>query len=351
MAAEAPVSALVSAVLFGASTPFAKLLIGGGLNPWMLAGLLYLGSGLGLGALALFRGARGAAPTEASLARADLPWLGLVVLLGGVVAPVLMMFGLAGSPASSASLLLNLEGLATMAIAWIAFRENVDGRLLLGAFSILAGAMVLSWRGGALDVGVGAFAIAGACLAWGMDNNLTRKLSAADPVQVAMIKGLAAGGVNLALALSRGAALPSGPQAAAAATIGFLGYGLSLVLYVRALRGLGAARTGAYFSTAPFVGAALAVVLLGDPATLQLVIAALLMAFGVWLHVTERHKHTHSHEATDHAHAHVHDAHHQHAHSADDPPGEPHAHWHRHDPLTHSHAHYPDLHHRHRHSA
>ncbi len=350
MPAEAPLSALIAAALFGASTPLAKLMIGGGLDPWMLAGLLYLGSGLGLGALTVVHNSRGAPATEASLARADLPWLGLVVLLGGVAAPLLMMFGLARTPAAAASLLLNLEGLATMAIAWIAFRESVDRRLLLGALAILAGAVILSWRGGALDVGVGAFAIAGACVAWGLDNNLTRKLSAANPTQVAMIKGLAAGGVNLALALSRGAPLPSGPQAAAGAAIGFLGYGLSLVLYVRALRGLGAARTGAYFSTAPFLGAALAIVLLGEPATLQLGFAALLMAFGVWLHLTERHKHAHTHEATGHAHAHIHDEHHRHAHRAEDPPGEPHAHWHTHEPLTHSHAHYPDLHHRHRHS-
>src|SRR6185437_2152052 len=191
--------ALASAALFGGSTPLAKLLLGSGANPWLLAGLLYLGSGVGLGAIQVVRALIGAPSAEAPLTRADLPWLGLIILAGGVVGPVLLMLGLANTPASSASLLLNLEGLATMAIAWIVFRENVDRRLLLGALSILAGAVVLSWHGGRFSAGQGALFIAAACLAWGFDNNLTRKLSAADPAVIAMIKGVAAGAVNTAI--------------------------------------------------------------------------------------------------------------------------------------------------------
>ena len=342
--------ALASAALFGASTPLAKLLLGGGADPWLLAGLLYLGSGLGLGFVHLARGLLGAAAPEAPLRRHDVPWLALVVLAGGVIGPVLLMLGLARTPASSAALLLNLEGLATMAIAWVAFKENVDRRLLLGAMAILAGAVLLSWRGGPGGVGLGALAIAGACLAWGVDNNLTRKLSSADPVQIAAIKGLAAGSANLALALSQGAHLPAVAAVAGAGVVGFFGYGVSLVLFVLALRHLGTARTGAYFSTAPFLGAVLALALFREPVTVPLAGAALLMALGVWLHLSERHEHEHLHEAMDHEHRHVHDEHHEHAHGPGDPPGEPHTHRHHHAPIRHKHPHYPDLHHRHEHA-
>ena len=342
--------AILSAALFGASTPFAKALLGGGVDPWLLAGLLYLGSGVGLGIVEIVRRAAGRASSEAPLRRGDFPWLALVVLSGGVVCPVLLMVGLATTPAATASLLLNLEALATMAIAWLVFRENVDRRLLAGAAAILAGAVLLSWQGGPSGFGWGTAAIAGACLAWGIDNNLTRRLSAADPVQIALIKGLAAGAVNLALALALGAHLPEADAIGGAALIGFLGYGLSLVLFVLALRHLGAARTGAYFSTAPFIGAVLAVTLFGEPVTVGLVIAGLLIAGGVYLHLAERHQHAHPHEALQHEHRHVHDEHHQHSHMQGDPVGEPHTHPHRHLSIVHSHAHYPDLHHRHPHA-
>jgi drug/metabolite transporter (DMT)-like permease len=341
--------ALASAVLFGASTPIAKLLLGDGVNPWLLAGLLYLGSGIGLAAMQLARRLASAPRSQAPLRRADLPWLALVVLSGGVAGPVLLMLGLATTPASTASLLLNLEGLATMLIAWTVFRENVDRRILIGALSILAGAVVLSWQGGPSGLGWGAFLIAGACLAWGIDNNLTRKLSAADPVQITITKGLVAGGANLALALAAGARLPAPPALAGAAVLGFFAYGVSLVLFVFALRDLGSARTGAYFSTAPFIGATLAVILLSEPVGPRLVAAAFLMGAGLYLHFVERHEHEHQHEALEHDHSHVHDSHHQHAHAPDDPPGEPHTHRHRHARLAHSHPHFPDLHHRHGH--
>ena len=342
--------ALASAILFGASTPLAKLLLGDGVDAGLLAGLLYLGSGLGLSAVLLGRKLAGAAITEAPLRRADLPWLALVVLFGGALGPLLLMVGLTTTPASSASLLLNVEGLATMAIAWIVFRENVDRRLLIGAFAILAGAVVLSWRGGPMGVGWGSLAIVGACLAWAIDNNLTRKLSSADPVQITAIKGVVAGTVNLLLALARGAALPHASAIGAAAVLGLFGYGVSLVLFVLALRQLGAARTGAYFSTAPFIGASLAILMFREPVTLQLFAAAALMGAGVWLHLSESHEHEHLHEALEHDHRHVHDAHHQHEHVAGDPAGEPHTHRHSHAPLRHAHPHYPDLHHRHHHA-
>ena len=342
--------ALLSAALFGASTPLAKLLLAE-VDPWMLAGMLYAGAGLGLLVVHLTRGALALAVAEAPLRRADLPWLAAVIAAGGIGGPLLLMLGLARSDAATASLLLNVEGLATMGIAWLVFRENVDRRLLLGAFAILAGALLLSWQGGA-SFNRGMPLIVGACLAFGIDNNLTRKLSSADPLQIAMLKGLAAGTVNVSLALANGAGLPTIAMMSAAGLVGFLGYGVSLVLFVLGLRHLGAARTGAYFSLAPFVGAALAVALLDEPPTARLLVAGSLMAIGLWLHLAERHEHDHGHEALAHDHNHRHDDdhhHHHHRHGLGDPPGEPHTHWHRHDPMVHKHPHYPDLHHRHSH--
>jgi drug/metabolite transporter (DMT)-like permease len=343
-----PALALASAVLFGASTPLAKL-IGADTNAWLLAGLLYAGSGIGLAAWRLARHATGAPAHEAALSRADMPWMIAIVAVGGIAAPLLLMFGLKSVPGSTASLLLNLEGLATMAIAWLVYRENVDRRLLLGAFAILLGAVVLSWDFSALALSPGAALIAGACLCWGIDNNLTRKLSAADPVQIAMIKGLVAGVANVTLGLFAAGQLPPLTTVLAVGVLGLLSYGISLVLFVLALRHLGAARTGAYFSTAPFVGALIAIPLLAEPLTAALGVAGALMGLGVWLHLTERHEHWHEHEALAHTHAHAHDEHHQHIHAPDDPLGEPHAHPHTHAPLRHKHPHFPDLHHRHGH--
>ena len=339
--------ALLSAILFGVSTPFAKLLLGS-IDPWMMAGLLYLGAGVGLAAVHLSRSVLNLPRVDAPLRRSDMPWLALVILAGGIGGPLLLMFGLARTDAASASLLLNLEGLATMAIAWLVFRENVDRRLLVGAFAILAGAALLSWQGRA-SLDWGALLIAGACLCWGADNNLTRKLSSADPVQIAMLKGLVAGSVNLSLAFMNGAEFPPISMIVAAGLVGFLGYGVSLALFVLGLRHLGAARTGAYFSLAPFVGAAVAVLLLGEPLSATLLIAGCLMGVGLWLHLSERHDHEHVHESVEHEHRHRHDEHHQHEHGPDVPPGEPHTHWHKHAPLVHRHPHYPDLHHRHGH--
>jgi drug/metabolite transporter (DMT)-like permease len=339
--------ALMSAILFGASTPFAKLLLGA-VDPWTMAGLLYLGAGVGLAAVHQSRGVLRLPAIEAPLRRSDLPWLALVIASGGVAGPLLLMFGLTRTNASGASLLLNLEGLATMGIAWVVFHENVDRRLLLGAFCILGGAALLSWQGQS-SFQWGAMLIAGACLCWGIDNNLTRKLSSADPVQIAMLKGLVAGAVDLLLAFANGAALPQVGILLAVCAVGFLGYGVSLALFVLGLRHLGAARTSAYFSLAPFVGAILAVAMLGEPLSVELLLAGGLMALGLWLHLAERHDHEHAHEPTEHEHRHHHDVHHQHEHGPNDPPGTPHTHWHRHSPLAHRHPHYPDLHHRHGH--
>ena len=342
--------ALLAALLFGASTPLAKLLVAD-ISPILLAGLLYAGSGLGLGTWLLIRRGRNAvANAEAPLQRADVPWLGGAVLFGGVIGPVLLMVGLAATPASSASLLLNLESVLTALLAWIVFRENVDVRIFLGMVAIVAGGALLS-RTQTPVAGLpwGALAIAGACACWAIDNNLTRVASGGDPVQIAAIKGGVAGTVNIAIALGLGHRFPDAAHVLSAGAIGLAGYGISLVAFVLALRHLGSARTGAYFSTAPFVGAALSLLLLRDTPGIAFWIAGALMALGVWLHVTEHHEHAHAHEAMDHAHLHVHDAHHQHAHDFEWDGREPHSHAHHHAPLVHTHPHYPDLHHRHDH--
>ena len=261
------------------------------------------------------------------------------------------MLGLTSTPASTASLLLNLEGIFTLAIAWTVFREHVDLRVGTGAAAILTGALLLSWSGGVSGVGWGTAAIGGACLAWAIDNNLTRKLSAADPLQIAMIKGLVAGAVNVGLATVLQQHWPAAPAIAAAGIVGFLGYGVSLACFVLALRHLGAARTGAYFSLAPFVGALVAIVGFGDPVTPLFLAASALMAVGLYLHLVEQHTHNHVHEPLRHEHRHIHDIHHQHSHGPNDPVGEPHTHLHVHARIMHRHPHYPDIHHRHAHEA
>jgi drug/metabolite transporter (DMT)-like permease len=340
---------LGAAALFGGSTPLAKRLLPT-VEPMLLAGLLYLGSGLGLAVWRQLGRRKAGSPSEARLNRSDTPWLAGAILCGGVVGPVLLMVGLARTPASAASLLLNLEGVFTALLAWFVFKENFDHRIALGMAFITAGAAALSWLGRP-EVGVpwGALAIAGACFAWAADNNLTRNVSAADPVQIAMLKGLCAGTVNTGLALTFGAKFPPVGALAAIGLVGFFGYGVSLALFVLALRHLGSARTGAYFALAPFVGSVISVLFLREPLTAGFLIAGLLMAAGVWLHLTEHHEHEHHHEPMEHEHTHTHDEHHQHLHGVNDKPGEPHSHPHRHEVLGHSHPHFPDIHHRHGH--
>jgi drug/metabolite transporter (DMT)-like permease len=338
-------AALGAALLFGAGTPLAKQLLAT-LNPWLLAGLLYVGSGLGM---TLYRRWSGAAP--ALMSATDLPWFVAAVAAGGVIAPVLLMFGLRGMPASGASLLLNAEGVFTALLAWFAFRENFDRRIALGMLAILVGALILSWPGELQLAGLWpALAILGACFAWGLDNNLTRRVSLNDASWIAAVKGLSAGTVNLGLAVLMGATPPAAGLLGAALVLGFLSYGLSLALFVVALRHLGTARTGAYYSVAPFFGALLAL-LLGDTLTPQLMAAGILMGFGIWLHLSEHHDHAHTHLPIEHDHEHVHDEHHQHTHEERFVTAAPakHRHWHRHEPMTHAHPHYPDAHHHHRH--
>jgi drug/metabolite transporter (DMT)-like permease len=339
-------SALAAAFLFGCSTPFAKQLTGD-ISPILLAGLLYLGSGIGLSVVRLIRDKGW---SQATLSRQEWPWLLTAIFFGGILGPVLLLIGLTYVSAASGSLLLNFEAVLTASLAWIVFKENADMRIILGMLFIVAGGIILAWPHGNTDANlVGTTAIIGACFCWALDNNLTQKVSASDPLFIAGTKGLAAGIVNTSLAMFLGLKLPALSVTGAALLVGFLGYGISLVCFVVALRGLGSARTGAYFSTAPFIGAAVSILFFNETASVSFWEAAVLMGLGVWLHLTEKHSHEHTHEEIFHAHKHTHDEHHQHMHDFPWDGTEPHSHPHQHEAIRHTHPHYPDIHHRHEH--
>jgi drug/metabolite transporter (DMT)-like permease len=338
--------ALLSAALFGASAPLAKRLLAE-LAPPTLAGLLYLGAGLFALPFALYTWARQRG--EAPLRAADLPLAAAVVLVGGVAGPLLLLFGLQRTAASVSSLLLNLETVFTSALAVLFFGEWIGWRGIVALVVIVLGCAFSSFTaGGATGLWLGPLAVAGACLAWGIDNNLTQRLSLRDPLAVVALKGLGAAPISFAIASASGAAWPPARALLPALLIGAVCYGGSLVCYVRASRALGAARTGMLFAAAPFVGALLAWPLDGEAPTLRLLAAAALLLAGVALLLTERHAHRHRHDALAHEHLHTHDEHHQHAHRGDEGP-EPHSHAHQHEPLEHAHPHASDAHHRHRH--
>ncbi|MDB5955487.1 DMT family transporter [Ramlibacter sp.] len=344
--------ALAAALLFGASTPLAKLLVGT-THPLLLAGLLYLGSSVGLALLLAVRVLRSRpGPADGATMRIparDIPWLAGAILFGGVLGPALLMVGLTRTSGASASLLLNVEGVLTAVLAWVVFGENADRRVVLGMVAIVAGGALLAWEPGGAAFSGGALLVVAACLCWAIDNNLTRKVSANDAMLLACLKGALAGAGNTALAVAAGAHLPTWPAVASSLLVGFFGYGLSLMLFVVGLRTLGTARTGAYFSVAPLFGVLISLAVWPEAPGPLFWVAAALMAVGVWLHVRERHEHEHTHEPLEHSHRHRHDEHHRHFHDFPWRGEEPHAHLHRHEVLTHKHPHYPDIHHRHRH--
>jgi drug/metabolite transporter (DMT)-like permease len=280
---------LLAAALFGASTPMAKLAIAG-IQPLMLAGLLYLGSGVGLTiAIALIGIGKFKKLKLSQLKRDEALYLVGAIFFGGIIAPVLLMVGLTRVEGAIASLLLNLEGALTALIACLVFHERYGRRLVVGLVFIVCGGIVLGSSGGVRFQGslFGILFIAGACASWAIDNNFTNQVRSIEAPVLAAIKGLASGIVNVSLALIIGQSFPTIGKTAAAAGIGFVGYGLSLVFFILSLRKIGAARTSAYFSTAPFVGAAISLALLHEPMHLRLGIAGALMAVGVYLHLTE----------------------------------------------------------------
>ncbi|MHB9032027.1 MAG: DMT family transporter [Anaerolineae bacterium] len=342
-------AAIGAALLFGASAPLSKLLLGS-IEPIPLAALLYLGSGLCAWLLQALNPAAHTARQEARLARGDLPWLAGSILLGGIAAPIVLLFSLRAVPAATAALLLNFEGIATSLIAVLIFREMAGWRMWGAVGAVTLGSILLSFDPhGAWGLAPGALGIVAACALWGADNNLTRAIADKDPLLIVGVKGLAAGAISLGLALISRQALPAWPAALGALALGAVCYGVSIWLFILALRGLGAARTSALFGTAPFAGAALALLLLREGITWQFGAALPLMLAGAWLLLGERHAHRHLHPSLTHNHRHRHDdGHHTHQHPGL-PPETSHAHAHTHEPLEHSHPHLPDSQHRHSH--
>ena len=342
--------AIIAAVLFGASTPAAKYLLET-IHPLFLAGIFYLGSGILIFLVLISKKLFTNIAADATLRRRDIKWLVAATLCGGILAPVFLMVGLTKTSASSAALFLNLEAVFTALAAWYLFKEHTSRHIVIGMVLIVIGGFILAWSKHFTIEGLSGIAfIALACFFWAIDNNVTRNISAADPLKIVAIKSLVAGTTNTFLALIFGVVITNHlVLVGVSAIVGFFSYGLSLICFVMALRFIGTGRTSAYFSLAPFIGAGLAVIFLKEPVTLQLVLAGCLMGWGTWLHLTEEHGHEHTHDRLIHEHKHIHDEHHQHSHHSDDPDGEPHSHIHEHAPLTHSHPHFPDIHHRHKH--
>jgi len=342
-------AAVAAAALFGAGVPLAKVLVGQvGAIP--LAALLYLGSGAGLFLLQGVTMVAGRRSRESGIARSDLPWLAGATLAGGVLAPIALMSGLRNSPAATASLLLNLEGAATAVLAAVLFREHLGGRTWTAVLLVTGAGMVLSWSpGGRIGLAPAALLVVAACVLWGLDNNLSRRISGKNPVSIAAVKGLVAGAFSLALTLARGTTLPDLRTSLLAMGLGFASYGVSVALFIYAMRGLGAARTGALFATAPFVGTAVSFAIFRERPSLQFLIALPVMVAGAVLLLGERHAHRHVHEPLEHEHRHLHDdGHHEHGHESGSEADE-HAHLHVHAPTEHEHPHLPDEHPRHGH--
>jgi drug/metabolite transporter (DMT)-like permease len=290
------------------------------------------------------------ATREAPLRRRDAPRLAIVTVLGAVVAPVTLAWGLQRTSGVIASLMLNVEALFTVLLARWLWREPIGPRVSLALAAMLGGGAFLVAGGHALsvEIGWGALAVAVATFAWAADNVIGRPLADRDPTQVVFAKALLGATASLAIGWSLGEPWPTPGAAVSLGACGALGYGASLRFYLRAQRMIGAARTGSVFAVAPFLGAALAWALGERPAGLSTILGGLLCAIGVLLHLTEAHEHAHSHEAIEHEHSHRHDdGHHDHHH--DLPPRGEHSHPHRHEPISHAHAHGPDLHHRHGH--
>ena len=344
------VAALAAAIGFGAAVPLCKMLPTGTIaQAFLIAGLLYIGAGLAVTIYGIFGTKRQTQANRPRLKKQDMPWLIGAVLCGGLAAPVLLLLGIAAAPAMNSSLLLNFEAILTAMLAFCIFRESIGRRIWVAVVVISAGGGLLSIPQGSGSMPPASVAaILGACLLWGLDNNLTRKISLNSPTAIIRIKGFFAGGTNVAIALIIGAQLPSAQIIGASLGIGAICYGMSLMLFIIALRHLGAARTSAYFAIAPFFGAALSIILFAEPFGIAQTGAAALMIAGAWLLYNEKHAHKHIHAMIEHDHTHRHgDAHHTHEHDLD--PSLPHRHPHKHEALTHSHEHAPDEHHRHKH--
>jgi len=340
-------SAILSAVLFGMSPVACKLFVGQ-MPSSLLAGLLYLGSGLGLSGVVLCQ----KTPVYdilGSLSKRQWAYLVGAIVSGGVAAPLFLAYGILSGTASEVSLLLNFETVATTLLAWMVFHEQIGCRVWLGKLSIIGASLLVLFTGGSeLQLSVPGLSVLAACLLWGVDNNLTRELESIPAPLLACMKGWSAGIFNVLLAIILFKSQVTAWQVSATLVIGALSYGASLVLFINALREIGSARTSTWFASGPFIGTILSVLVLGERPPGEYWVAALVMLSGMFFLYGELHRHLHRHESTTHAHAHEHDEHHQHVHEARELAGR-HEHLHTHEPLTHSHVHWPDIHHRHTH--
>lgn len=338
---------IAAAAFFGASTPFSKRLLGD-VGPQLLAGLLYLGAFLvSLAVLPSRRQRR-----EARLRRSDLPRLAGVAACGGVFAPVLMLVGLERVSGMTGSLLLNLEGPFTLVLALVVFGEYLGRRAIISSVVVFGAAALLTTGGSTTgDQVLGVVLIAGSALLWAVDNNLTQSLTVRDPVAIVVVKAGVAAAVNVSIAMVLGASVPSGGTVLATLALGAVAYGVSIAFDAYALRMIGAAREAAVFATAPFIGVALSVPVLGERLGLVQFLATVMMALGMVFLVREGHDHSHEHDEIVHDHIHRHDdGHHDHRHEPEVDLGLAHSHPHRHKPTVHSHPHVSDTHHRHQHN-
>lgn len=344
--------AILAALLFGISAPLAKVLLGN-IEPIPLAAFLYLGSGIGL---FLYQSIRHFASkqniAEASLSKKDFPWLLGAIIFGGIIAPIILMISLQKTPASTASLLLNFESVATTFIAFIIFKENIGKRVGLAVGLITLSSILLSWDfSNQWGLSIGALGVIFACICWGIDNNFTRNISAKNPFSIVKIKGIGAGLFSLFLSFLLKNPMPDLKIILGAMLLGFFSYGLSIVLFVLAMRDLGSARTSAFFGTAPFIGAILSFLIYNSLPNVMFIIALPIMILGTILLFKDEHGHNHLHEPTKHEHKHAHnDGHHNHIHeNMNISSGTYHSHIHEHEALEHTHQHMPDIHHRHNH--
>lgn len=336
--------ALTAALFFGASAPIAKFLLGDDIAPIYLAAFLYLGSGAGT---FLFRLAQKmkSQNAEADIKSPDIKWLAGAIISGGILAPIILMISLKNTSASTASLLLNFEGVGTTIIALLFFKEAISRRAWTAIIFITLASIFLStnFKEG-FGVSVGALGIILACVLWGVDNNFTRNISGKDPLAIVAWKGLVAGTFSFLLAFLLQNQMPSPRIILSTLALGFISYGLSTMLFIRSMRGLGAARTSALYGTAPLAGVLLSIIIFGEFPSFFFLIAAILMIGGALLLINENHEHTHIHTALIHDHSHRHDSAHQH----DESQGV-HSHEHEHPAEEHEHGHMPDIHHRHGH--
>ncbi len=340
-------AAILSALLFGMSPVACKVIVGE-MPPALLAGLLYLGSGLGLIGVVLYQKIP-VVDLALSLSRRQLLYLAGAISAGGVIAPLFLAFGIRYGTATEVSLLLNFETVATTFLAWFVFHEHIGSRVWIGKFLIIGGSLVIILAGGGgVQFSMPGLSVLMACALWGIDNNLTRELESLPAPLLACAKGLSAGIFNVALSLFMLGSPVSAGQVTGALGIGALSYGASLVLFIHALRAIGAARTSTWFASGPFIGSLLSVIVLGERPPVEYWLAAPVMLSGMFLLYGESHRHLHHHDPLAHSHPHGHDEHHRHEHGAEDN-AEPHDHHHVHEPLTHAHLHWPDIHHRHRH--